>query len=96
MKFKNYSSLHVKWMEQGELADSPQVLALYLEAFQLEPTLVDACSGVGPKYVLVLKRGVVPPLPYQGYTQMSRKLLGVFVYLPEILKIDSISTVRFL
>lgn len=34
VKFKNYSSLHAKRLE-GELADTPKVLKLYLEAFQL-------------------------------------------------------------
>ena len=45
VKFKNYSPLHAMWLEEGELADSPQLLQLYLEAFQLEPTLVRALSG---------------------------------------------------
>ena len=32
-------------MEEGNLADCPQVLGLYLEAFWLEPTLDSAHSG---------------------------------------------------
>ena len=38
VKFKNYSAMDAKWMEEGDLADSPQVLKLYLEAFGMEPT----------------------------------------------------------
>ncbi|RYA48578.1 chromo domain-containing protein, partial [Enterobacter cloacae complex sp. CH23B] len=37
VKFKNYPSLDAKWMEESELVDSPQLLQLYLEAFQMEP-----------------------------------------------------------
>ncbi|MCO5559675.1 hypothetical protein L7F22_013276 [Adiantum nelumboides] len=39
VKFKNYSPMDVKWMEEAELVDSPQLLQLYLEAFQLQPTV---------------------------------------------------------
>ena len=39
VKFRNYPSMDAKWMEEGELADSPHVLQLYLEAFELQPTL---------------------------------------------------------
>ena len=39
VKFKNYSTMDAKWMDEGDLADSPQVLKLYLEAFGLELTL---------------------------------------------------------
>ena len=39
VKFQNYSAMDAKWMEEGDLADSPQLLQLYLEAFGLEPTL---------------------------------------------------------
>ena len=39
VKFKNYPPMDAKWMEEGELAESPHVLQLYLEAFQLQPTL---------------------------------------------------------
>ena len=39
VKFKNYSTMDAKWMDEGDLADSPQELKLYLEAFGLEPTL---------------------------------------------------------
>ena len=45
VKFTNSFPLHAMWVEEGELADSPQLLQLYLEAFQLEPTLVRALSG---------------------------------------------------
>ncbi|MCO5554277.1 hypothetical protein L7F22_007805 [Adiantum nelumboides] len=38
VKFKNYSPMNAKWMEEAELVDSPQLLQLYLEAFQLQPT----------------------------------------------------------
>ena len=31
--------MDAKWLEEGDLADSPQVLDLYLEAFGSEPTL---------------------------------------------------------
>ncbi|MCO5558132.1 hypothetical protein L7F22_011709 [Adiantum nelumboides] len=37
VKFKNYSPMDARWMEEAELVDSPQLLQLYLEAFQLEP-----------------------------------------------------------
>ena len=40
VKFKNYSPMDAKWMEEDELADSPQILQLYLDAFQLEPIQV--------------------------------------------------------
>ncbi|MCO5605644.1 hypothetical protein L7F22_059827 [Adiantum nelumboides] len=33
VKFKNYSPMDAKWMEEAELVDSPQLLQLYLEAF---------------------------------------------------------------
>ena len=39
VKFKNYPAMDAKWMEEGELAESPHVLQLYLETFQLQPTL---------------------------------------------------------
>ncbi|MCO5610026.1 hypothetical protein L7F22_064261 [Adiantum nelumboides] len=39
VKFKNYSPMDAKWMEEAELADSPHLLQLYLEAFQLQPTM---------------------------------------------------------
>ncbi|MCO5569420.1 hypothetical protein L7F22_023132 [Adiantum nelumboides] len=32
VKFKNYSPMDAKWMEEAELVDSPQLLQLYLEA----------------------------------------------------------------
>ena len=40
VKFKNYSPMDTYWMEENELAESPQILQLYLDAFQLEPTQV--------------------------------------------------------
>ncbi|MCO5576552.1 hypothetical protein L7F22_030364 [Adiantum nelumboides] len=39
VKFKNYSPMDAKWMEEAELVDSPQLLQMYLEAFQLQPTV---------------------------------------------------------
>ena len=39
VKFRNYSPMDAKWMEESELTQSPLVLQLYLEAFQLQPTL---------------------------------------------------------
>ncbi|MCO5607209.1 hypothetical protein L7F22_061402 [Adiantum nelumboides] len=39
VKFRNYPPMDAKWMEEGELAESPIVLSLYLEAFGLQPTL---------------------------------------------------------
>ncbi|MCO5603092.1 hypothetical protein L7F22_057237 [Adiantum nelumboides] len=39
VKLKNYSPMDAKWMEEAELVDSPQLLQLYLEAFQLQPTI---------------------------------------------------------
>ncbi|MCO5557801.1 hypothetical protein L7F22_011373 [Adiantum nelumboides] len=39
VKFKNYSPMDAKWMKEAELVDSPQLLQLYLEAFQLQPTV---------------------------------------------------------
>ncbi|MCO5553469.1 hypothetical protein L7F22_006990 [Adiantum nelumboides] len=39
VNFKNYSPMDAKWMEEAELVDSPQLLQLYLEAFQLQPTV---------------------------------------------------------
>ncbi|MCO5560503.1 hypothetical protein L7F22_014118 [Adiantum nelumboides] len=37
VKFKNYSPMDAKWMEEANLIDSPQLLQLCLEAFQLQP-----------------------------------------------------------
>ncbi|MCO5577470.1 hypothetical protein L7F22_031303 [Adiantum nelumboides] len=39
VKFKSYSPMDAKWMEEAELVDSPQLLQLYLEAFQLQSTV---------------------------------------------------------
>ncbi|MCO5549242.1 hypothetical protein L7F22_002709 [Adiantum nelumboides] len=39
VKFKIYSPMDAKWMEEAELVDSPRLLQLYLEAFQLQPTV---------------------------------------------------------
>ncbi|MCO5594529.1 hypothetical protein L7F22_048561 [Adiantum nelumboides] len=39
VRFRNYPPMDAKWMEEGELAESPTVLSLYLEAFGLQPTL---------------------------------------------------------
>ncbi|MCO5587679.1 hypothetical protein L7F22_041630 [Adiantum nelumboides] len=39
VKFKNYSSMDAKWMEEAKVPDSPHLLQLYLEAFQLQPTV---------------------------------------------------------
>lgn len=38
VKFQNYSPMDAKWMDEAELADSPQLLQLYKEAFLLELT----------------------------------------------------------
>ncbi|MCO5577860.1 hypothetical protein L7F22_031695 [Adiantum nelumboides] len=35
VKFKNYPALDAKWMEEEDLADTPQIEELYLEAFGL-------------------------------------------------------------
>ncbi|MCO5578848.1 hypothetical protein L7F22_032695 [Adiantum nelumboides] len=35
VKFKNYPALDTKWMEEEDLADTPQIVNLYLEAFGL-------------------------------------------------------------
>ena len=35
---KTYPTLDAKWMEEGDLANSPQLLKLYLKAFGMEPT----------------------------------------------------------
>ncbi|MCO5576648.1 hypothetical protein L7F22_030463 [Adiantum nelumboides] len=35
VKFKNYPALDAKWMEEEDLADTPQIVILYLEAFGL-------------------------------------------------------------
>ena len=45
VKFKNYSPMDAKWMEESELTQPPLVLQLYLEAFQLQPTLTLLRSG---------------------------------------------------
>ncbi|MCO5562110.1 hypothetical protein L7F22_015736 [Adiantum nelumboides] len=46
VKFKNYSAMDSKWMEEADLADTPQILELYLEAFSLQPTIVGARTGI--------------------------------------------------
>ncbi|MCO5579437.1 hypothetical protein L7F22_033292 [Adiantum nelumboides] len=33
VKFKNYPALDAKWMEEEDLADTPQIVNLYLEAW---------------------------------------------------------------
>ena len=45
VKFQNYSPMDAKWMEEGDLADSPNMLQLYLDAFGLEPTLEQVPTG---------------------------------------------------
>ncbi|MCO5576116.1 hypothetical protein L7F22_029923 [Adiantum nelumboides] len=35
VKFKNYPALDAKWMEEEDLADTPQIVKLYLDAFGL-------------------------------------------------------------
>ncbi|MCO5574990.1 hypothetical protein L7F22_028787 [Adiantum nelumboides] len=42
VKFKNYSAMDSKWMEEADLADTPRILELYLEAFSLQPTISGA------------------------------------------------------
>ncbi|MCO5582968.1 hypothetical protein L7F22_036873 [Adiantum nelumboides] len=37
VKFENHSPMDAKWIEEAELVDLPQLLQLYLEAFQLQP-----------------------------------------------------------
>ena len=44
VKFRNYPPMDAKWMEEGELVESPHVLQFYLEAFQLQPTLTPIIS----------------------------------------------------
>ncbi|KAH7445295.1 hypothetical protein KP509_01G001400 [Ceratopteris richardii] len=39
VKFRNYSPMDAKWMEEEELADFPQILQLYKEVFLLESTM---------------------------------------------------------
>ncbi|MCO5561705.1 hypothetical protein L7F22_015328 [Adiantum nelumboides] len=46
VKFKNYSAMDSKWMEEADLADAPQILELYFEAFSLQPTIVGAQRGI--------------------------------------------------
>ena len=38
MKFKNYSALDAKWMDEAYFEDYPDLLKAYLEAFQLRST----------------------------------------------------------
>ena len=45
MKFQNSSPMDANWMEEGDLADSPNVSQLYLDAFGLEPTLEQVPTG---------------------------------------------------
>lgn len=42
VKFCNNSPLHAKWLDEEELADTPQLRELYLEAFPSEP--IDALT----------------------------------------------------
>ncbi|MCO5613107.1 hypothetical protein L7F22_067381 [Adiantum nelumboides] len=68
VKFKNYPALDAKWMEEEDLADTPQIVNLYLEAFGLAwfyPKGIQNsawpeiwCSGMH-------KRGVTPLLCQQ-------------------------------
>ena len=34
VKFKNYSALHAKWMDEDMLSNHPKILNIYKEAFQ--------------------------------------------------------------
>ncbi|MCO5549232.1 hypothetical protein L7F22_002699 [Adiantum nelumboides] len=52
VKLKNVPSLDAKWMEESELDDSPQLLQVYLEAFQSEPT-VTRCSSMEQRLNMV-------------------------------------------
>ncbi|MCO5573558.1 hypothetical protein L7F22_027329 [Adiantum nelumboides] len=45
VNFKNNSAMDLKWMEEADLVDTPQILELYLEAFSLQPTIVGAQTG---------------------------------------------------
>ena len=38
VKFKNYSVLHAKWMDEDMLSDHPEILDIYKQAFQLRST----------------------------------------------------------
>ena len=38
VKFKNYSALNAKWMDEDMLSTHPQLLDVYKEAFQLRTT----------------------------------------------------------
>ncbi|MCO5605622.1 hypothetical protein L7F22_059805 [Adiantum nelumboides] len=55
VKFKNYSAMDSKWMEEVDLADTPQILELYLEAFSLQPTIIGAQTGIRPVLALASK-----------------------------------------
>ncbi|MCO5547930.1 hypothetical protein L7F22_001385 [Adiantum nelumboides] len=46
VKFKNYSAMDSKWMEEADLADTPQTLELYLEDFSLQPTIIGAQTRI--------------------------------------------------
>ncbi|MCO5564013.1 hypothetical protein L7F22_017668 [Adiantum nelumboides] len=46
VKFKNYSAMDSKWMEEADLDDTPQILDLYLEAFSLQPTIVGSQTEI--------------------------------------------------
>ncbi|MCO5563142.1 hypothetical protein L7F22_016778 [Adiantum nelumboides] len=46
VKYKNYSAMDSKWMEEADLADMLQILELYLEAFSLQPTIIGAQKGI--------------------------------------------------
>ncbi|MCO5601618.1 hypothetical protein L7F22_055741 [Adiantum nelumboides] len=35
IKFKNFPAFDAKWMDEEDLADTPQIMKLYLEAFGL-------------------------------------------------------------
>lgn len=68
MKFQNYSPMHAKSLEEEELADTTQLLQLYIKAFGLELASVRTLSSLAKQTSGALHdarpRGVASPLPW--------------------------------
>ncbi|MCO5575045.1 hypothetical protein L7F22_028842 [Adiantum nelumboides] len=65
VKFKNYSAMDSKWMEEADLANTRQILELYLEAFSLQLTIVGARTGISQEIWSMTRcsRGESTPTP---------------------------------
>ncbi|MCO5556472.1 hypothetical protein L7F22_010021 [Adiantum nelumboides] len=55
IEFKNFPAFDAKWMEEEDLADTPQILKLYLEAFASGPLHREVRVGIAMAWVAFLQ-----------------------------------------